>query len=110
LDSSSSESESGSSSSGSSSSEGEGGADEEEPRLKAENDPAVLWRDYVDLMAVGKASAPLKLNLVLAKICEIIATAEECGYKAKLSKWQKVKAEVKAAVSKNEQAAYKIVA
>ena len=47
---------------------------------------------------------------MLAKISEIIATAEVCEYKAKLSKWQKVKAEVEAAVGRKEQASYKIVA
>ena len=70
----------------------------------------MLWRDYLGLLAQGKTSAPLKLNRVLAKISEIIATADECGYKAKLSKWQKVKVEVEEAVSKKEQASYKIVA
>ena len=106
---SSSESESGSSSSGSSS-DGEGGAGEEEPRLKAEKEPAVFWLRYVDELTVGKPSAPLKLIRVLAKISEIIATAEECGYKEKLLKWRKVKAEVEAAVSEKEQASYRIVA
>ena len=42
--------------------------------------------------------------------CEIIATAEVCECKAKLSKWQKVKAEVEAAVGRKEQASYKTVA
>jgi hypothetical protein len=70
----------------------------------------VLWRDYLDLLTVGKASAQFKLLRVNSKISEIIATAEECGYRAKLEKWQKVKAEVAAAVSKNEQVSYKIVA
>ena len=45
----------------------------------------VFWRDYVDVLTMGEASAPFKLNRVLAKISEIIATAGVRGYKAKVA-------------------------
>lgn len=70
--------------------------------------PAPALRSPVS-PAARDAAARLLYLLVSSKRCSSsFTTAEVCT--AKLSKWQKDKAEVEAAVGSKEQASYKIVA